>query len=543
MISRRSLVQAAALGASGAFLPSALLGRVLAAPVAGFTHSVASGDPQQTSVVLWTRFVAPGEAAELRVELARDPGFASIASRGTARAGLETDFCAHALVGNLQPGRWYFYRFIAPDGQVSPVGRTRTLPDRSPDRFRIGIVSCANATSGWFNAYDHAAVRNDLDLIVHLGDYIYESPIDRSDALEELAIRRAIQPSGEAVALADYRLRYASYRSDPALMELHRHYPMITIWDDHESANNAWQHGASNHEESEGSWEDRKAAAMRAFREWIPMGSAPYAHYQIGQLATLFRLETRLLARSKQLSLEFALSGRSDLPAAVREFQAGQLASPDRTMMGAAQEAWLADGLAHSVQSGTRWQLLAQQVIMAPTRLPEVSSSWFPAGTVLDAGQQRELATAQALSRLGLPLGLDRWDGYPAARTRLLDAAMRANAELVVLSGDSHNAWAYNLDHAGRPAGVELAVQGVSSLGLEKRFGGDPQRIASGFVEANPALKWCDTSRRGYMVLEISHSSLTNEWLFLPSRSEQSTQLLDAHRMAIDRRARRLATT
>ncbi len=536
MISRRSLLQAAALAASIPLLPA----RLLATPIVGFTHSVASGDPQQTSIVLWSRYVGLTGAAELRLELARDPGFTAIVSRGTALSSPATDYCVHARVEDLQPGRWYFYRFVAPGGEISPIGRTRTLPADPLNRFRIGVFSCANATSGWFNAYGHAAARNDLDLLVHLGDYIYESPVDRSDALEALALARRIQPSGEAIQLADYRLRYASYRADPDLLELHRHYPMINIWDDHEIANNAWQHGASNHDEGEGTWADRKAAAMQAFREWVPMGTAPYSHYQIGDLATLFRIETRLVGRTQQLRLADALAGRSDVSAAVREFQTGPLASPDRTMMGAVQEEWLADGMVQSVQSGTRWQVLAQQVIMAPTRLPNVTQEWFAPGTVLDDEQQGQLATAEALSRLGLPLGLDRWDGYPAARDRLLNAAVRANAELVVLSGDSHNAWAYELVHGGQPAGVELAVQGVSSLGLEKRFGGDPRAIAAGFVEANPALKWCDTSQRGYMVLDMSPAGLTNEWLFLPSRSEQSLQVLGGHRVAISRGARRL---
>jgi len=536
VISRRTLLQAAALAASAAFLPA----RLLAAPVTGFTHSVASGDPGQTSVVLWTRYVGLAGASDLRVEIAKDAGFSSVASRGTASAGPLTDFCAHAQVDDLEPGRWYFYRFVAPDGEISPVGRTRTLPAGSLERFRIGVFSCANATSGWFNAYGHAAARNDLDLIVHLGDYIYESAIDRSDALEALAVERAIQPAGEAIQLADYRLRYASYRADRALMELHRHYPMIAMWDDHETANNAWKDGASNHDQGEGTWDARKTAGMRAFHEWLPVGLEPYRDYQIGDLATLFRLETRLLARSRQLDLEGALAGRSDLAAAVREFQVGPLASADRTMMGAAQEAWLAAGLARSVQAGTRWQVLAQQMIMAPTRLPDVSSDWFAPGTVLDEQQQRELATAGALSRMGLPLGFDRWDGYPAARGRLLDAATQADAELVVLSGDSHNAWAYDLAHRGQATGVELAVQSVSSLGLEKRFGGNPQAIASGFVDANSALQWCDTDRRGYMVLDMSPTSLTNEWLFLPSRSEQSLALLGAHQMTVERGARRL---
>ena len=535
-ISRRAVLQAAAFAPALAWLPAPLL----ASPGRGFTHSVASGDPQSSSVRLWTRFVAGTEPTTLRVEVSEAEDFRSLVAQGTVAASLASDFCAQTRVTDLEAGRWYYYRFLAPNGEASPIGRTRTLPARDVDRCRIAVVSCANATSGWFNAYAHAAARDDLDLIVHLGDYIYESPVDRSDALAELAIARGVQPLGEAVSLLDYRLRYASYRSDPALQELHRRHPMVVIWDDHETANNSWQHGASNHESGEGPWDVRKAAGMQAFHEWLPMDPEPYASYQIGGLATLFRLETRLLARSQQLDIETALAERADIAPAVEQFLKGPLADPSRTMMGQQQESWLADGLMASASDGTRWQILLQQVIMAPTRLPGIDASWFAAGVELSPAQQRELAIANGLSQLGVPMGLDRWDGYPAARDRLLAAASAAQANLVVLSGDSHNAWAYDLTHQGRPVGVEFAVQGVSSLGVEKRFGGDPQGIAQDFVTANPGLRWCDTSRRGYMDLDLAPDAATCTWRFLPSRAQRSTELLGRQTIVATRGANRL---
>ncbi len=536
-ISRRSILQAASLLPAIGLLSWPALG----APLRGFTHSVASGDPGQRGVMLWTRYVpADGAETTLGVEVAEDERFARVVSRGTAKAGPASDYCAHARPADLRPGRWYYYRFTAPGGATSPIGRTRTLPAGSLDRFRIGVVSCANATSGWFNAYAHAAMRDDLDLIVHTGDYIYESPVDRSDALAALAAARDVQPKGEAVSLADYRLRYASYRADPGLMELHRRFPMIAIWDDHEVANNSWKDGAKNHGPGDGEWRVRAAAGMRAHREWLPMAQAEYDRYQIGDLATLFRLETRLVGRTKQLDLGAALFGASDPAAAVAAFRDGPLAAADRTMMGATQERWLADGLASSTAAGTPWQILAQQVIMAPTRLPAVTPAWFPPGTTLSPRDEAELSAAVSLAKAGLPMGLDRWDGYPAARARLLDAAARANADLVVLSGDSHNAWAYDLEHEGKPIGVEFAGHSVSSLGLEKRFAGDPRAIARDFVATNAGLTWCDTSRRGYMVLDITPERVSNEWLFLPSRDSQSTVMLDSHRMIAQRRSRRL---
>jgi alkaline phosphatase D len=366
-VSRRTLLQAAVL------IPALSVGAwpALAAPGRGFTHSVASGEPSSRSVVLWTRFVpADGGQTELRVDVAEDERLTRIVSRGVARGGPETDFCVHARPADLRPGRWYFYRFQAATGEVSPVGRTRTLPTGSLASFRIGVVSCANATSGWFNGYAHAAARDDLDLILHTGDYIYESPTDRSDALAELATLRQIAPKGEAVTLADYRLRYASYRADAGLMELHRRFPMIVMWDDHEVANNSWTDGARNHGPEDGPWPARKAAGIRAFREWLPVSNADYERYQIGDLATLFRVETRLLGRSKQLDIGAALFGGGGLAEAAKAFRDGPLADPARTMMGAAQEKWLADALAQSTSAGTRWQVLAQQVVMGSSTLP-----------------------------------------------------------------------------------------------------------------------------------------------------------------------------
>lgn len=526
-ISRRSILQAGLILSATATLPFGLSAEP-GTPITGFTHCVASGDPGPFSVRLWTRYVSQSVSAELHVEVSDTEDFRNVLVRTRTTASPGTDFCAQSLVEGLSPGRWYYYRFEAPDGARSPVGRTKTLPVGQVDQYTIGVVSCANATSGWFNAYAHAALRDDLDLIVHLGDYIYESPLDRSDALEELAVSRAIEPKGEAVSLVDYRLRYASYRRDPALMELHRRFPMIVIWDDHETANNSWQNGAKNHDpKTEGSWDIRKAAGIRAFQEWLPMGQQPYAEYRIGNLASLFRLETRLLARSEQLDISKAIGGRRDIETAVREFMTGPLAAPDRTMMGLKQESWLSRSLIDSVGDGTRWQVLLQQVIMAQTILPAVTPQWFKPGYVPTPQDQRERAVVGKLSALGVPFGLDRWDGYPAARNRLLGASKAAKANLVVLSADSHNAWAYDLKHQGEPAGIELAVQSVSSLGLDKRFDGDPAVISRDFVETNPGLIWCDTSQRGYLTVNFGGDEVTGNWHFVPSRETQGPKLLN----------------
>lgn len=519
-ISRRALLRATALGSalgSALYAPAALA----TAQSAGFTHSVASGDPLQTSVTLWTRYVGPEEeAAWLQVEIAKDEEFINIVSRSAALASADTDFCAHARPDNLEPGEWYYFRFRAENGDMSPIGRTRTLPEGALENFRIGVFSCANATSGWFNAYAHAAARDDLDLLVHLGDYIYESKLDRSDALEGMADVRRLEPLHETVSLEDYRKRYASYRMDPALQELHRRFPIIVMWDDHETVNNSWQNGADNHDPAtEGRWKDRMAAGVRVFHEWLPMRPIPYTRYELGNLATLFRLESRLVGRSEQLDLQAWIgSSDTDPVAAALAFRDGPLADPSRTMLGMEQESWLAEGLAESVSSGKKWQILAQQVIMGTTRTPADSSALLAPGTTVRPQDRQALQWAAQLATIDLSPHLDRWDGYPAARNRLLEAAQAATADLVVLSGDSHNAWAFDLEHEGAAIGVELAVQSVSSLGLEKRFDGNPQAIAASLVEASPRLAWCDTSQRGYMVLDILPDEISNEWIFVASR-------------------------
>jgi alkaline phosphatase D len=517
LLSRRSLLASAA-GLATLVLP----GRAFAQRLTGFTHGVASGDPQQTRVVLWTRYVSPG-LARLRVEVAEDNAFTRPVTSGEVEVSPATDFCARAIVDNLPPGRWLHYRFVAPDGQVSDTGRTRTLPDGDTASFRIAVFSCSNGTSGWFNAYAHAAARDDIDLAVHTGDYIYESPVTRPDAQPGLAALRGLSPPGEIVQLAEYRQRYASYRADPDLAELHRRLPMIAVQDDHESANNSWRDGASAHDPAtEGEWSARKIAGQRAWREWMPAHSEWYGAHRIGNLATLFRLETRLLGRSRQLDSEldaiFAAGG--DIGGALSTLRSGALADPSRAMMNPEQEQWLAAGLKSSVDAGVRWQVLIQQVILAAIRAPTPSASWIKGG--IPAELQPDIDRRARLNAAGMPYSLDKWDGYPAARTRLYDAARRAGANLVTFTGDSHNAWAFDLADDAGPIGVEFAGQSVSSYGFERRYNGDAARVASDFMAANSNLKWMDASQRGYFTLDIHRDRIDAEYVFVPAMSGRS---------------------
>lgn len=406
----------------------------------------------------------------------------------------------------------------------------------------MAVVGCSNGTSGWFNAYAHLAARDDIDLVVHTGDYIYESPVTRADAVPGIAQQRGLAPAGEIIALADYRQRYASYRNDPDLAALHRRLPMIAVWDDHETANNSWATGASAHDPAtEGSWETRKAAGVQAWREWLPMQQDWYDAYQIGDLATLFRLETRLLGRTKQLDddLDALFASGGDIAAKLSAFGSGPLADAGRSMMGPGQESWLANGLKASVNSAARWQILAQQVIVGATRFPKATTGWV--NGAMPADMQADLDRRNQLTAAGLPYSLDKWDGYPAARQRLYDSARAAGANLVTLTGDSHNAWAFDLADERGSVGVEFAGQSVSSYGFERRFTGDPKRIAADFIAANSDLKWMDTSQRGYFTLDITRDRIEAEYLFVPALGGRSATVTGRKTIAVEHGARRLS--
>jgi alkaline phosphatase D len=532
-IDRRSLVLGGGLGLAALMLPA---GRGLAAELLGakgFTHNVASGEPGPDSTLLWTRYVpATGDnTIRLDVEVALDPEFSKVVSGGVTRTGAYRDWTAKITVDGLKPGTVYWYRFVAPDGGKSPVGRTKTLPVGDVARFKLGVFSCSNLPVGWFNAYGHAAVRPDLDLWLHVGDYFYEyGPASIREG--DWAAGRSLEPAHEILAVADYRLRFACYRADPDLQRLHQTAPMVALWDDHESANDSWEGGAQNHQPAtEGDWNVRRAAAMQAYREWMPISDEPWKAYPIGTLATLYRTESRLLGRTRPADIGAAF--RADDPdAALKAFRDGPWRDPSATMLGSDQESWLAHALKANARS-TAWQLVGMGTIIGRTVMPQDAVGWLRP----DANERRVNGFKNNIraARLGLPMWMDRWDGYPAARSRLLSAAQRADADLVMLAGDSHNAWAYSLVEDGRPAGVEFAGQGVTSGGLEGDFAADPRVVAQGFVAANPELKWADTSQRGYMMIDITPRRVTGEWLFMRTIKARDTALAGSHHMHVDR--------
>ncbi len=530
-IDRRSLLVTGTLGLGAFAVPGFAQDKSVAA-LKGFTHSVASGEPASDSMLLWTRFVpADGKPVHVIAEVSTSADFATIVTKGMAITGPWRDWTTKITVSGLKPGTAYFYRFIGPDGSASPVGRTKTLPEGPQARsFKAAIFSCSNMPFGWFNAYAHAAARDDLDLAIHLGDYFYEYKTGGYPPIKDQV--RPTAPDNELIQIADYRIRYASYRADPDLQALHARVPWIVQWDDHESANDSWEGGAENHDAGEGDWGTRRNAALQAYREWMPVSDEPWKTYEIGTLATLFRTETRDLARTEQPDIA-PLFKEADPVAALKAFRDGAWMDPAATMMGTQQANWLFHALKASVKAGQKWQIVGFGTIMGQTVMPDAALGWLD-----PAASQRSknyiLAGIQA-AKLGLPFNYDNWGGYPAERARFLKAAQAAAANLVVISGDSHNGWAYDLGQDGKPAGVEFAGHSVTSNGYEGSVRTDPKVVAVGLVAANPELKWCDTSRRGYMALTITPTKVSNDWLFVDSVKARSSNAVVGHSATVTR--------
>lgn len=528
IINRRALLATAGFGIGGLMLPGGAAMAQALLGLTGFTHNVASGEPSQDSVLLWTRYVgATGGPSKVRVEISETQDFAKIAGGGQVTTGPWRDHTVKITVDGLASGKWHWFRFIGPDGSMSPVGRTKTLPAGKVAKFNVAIFSCSNMGFGEFNAYGHAAMRDDVDLVLHMGDYIYEYGRGGYDGGAEFAKR--IFPSDEILTLADYRLRYASYRSDKQLQAIHANFPVIPNTDDHEGTNDMWEGGAQNHQPDEGDWTNRKNAAMQVWREWLPVGETPWKSYEIGDLATYYRTDTRAVARSKPYALSDFMRA-ADPAKALAEFRDGAWRDPAMTMLGSEQESWLNKAMA---KDAAVWTVVGSGTNMGFHSTPHDALDLFPK----DAPERAKNYTRQgvAASKAGLPYNLDNWGGYPAARSRLLAAAQRADANLVVVTGDSHNGWAFDLPEGGKPAGVEFGGHSVSSPGFESATQGmDPMMVAGKLVGNNTGeLRWADTSNRGYMHLSFTPQAATNEWVFMDSVRSVSMGTKKSHKMRV----------
>lgn len=490
-----------------------------------FAHGVASGDPGADSVVLWTRITA--EAAEpvpVLWETASDPEFTTMLGKGEALAAPARDFTVKVVAGGLKPGETLYYRFRAGEA-YSPVGRTRTLPAGAVEKARFAVLSCSNYPFGYFNVYDLIARRDDIEAVIHLGDYIYEYGTDGYGGETGARLGRPHDPPHEIITLADYRRRHAQYKADPSSRAMHAAHPIIPIWDDHETSNNSWKDGAQNHDPaSEGDWESRRRAALQAYYEWMPVREpapdrpreAIFRAFSYGDLLTIAALETRLMARARQFEYADVVKTLKTPEDAAR-FRETVLQDPGREMLGAAQREFLAKTLAGSVAAGQPWRLIANQVIMAEVNAPdlnphvtdeeiaELEADWPPARAFVES------------SAFGLPLNFDAWDGYPAARENFYQLVKDAGAQgLLVVTGDTHTWWANDLvARDGAHMGVEFGVHSVTSPSPYRRefLGGKGREYAMLVNRENKPVRYLSGENHGYISLEIGRDSATARFI------------------------------
>jgi alkaline phosphatase D len=507
-----------ALGLLGAGTATASCATAPALPPAQFLHGVASGDPLSDRVILWTAVSGEQNAGRpIRWEVAENPDFSGAVKKGGTRTN--DGGTVKVDVTGLKPGRDYWYRFHDGAGSASQIGRTRTLPSGPTADVVLAVASCALWPGGFYNAYEAIANLPRVDAVVHLGDYIYEYGQDGYGGDIGAKLGRLLDPPHEILTLADYRRRHAQAKSDPKLQAAHARAPWIVVWDDHETANDSWMGGAENHTPAtEGGWDDRKAAALRAWYEWMPIREAAPGKgfeainrsFQFGDLASLIMVETRLTARAYQLdySRDLLVNGKPDGAA----FKAKYL-DPTRQMMGEKQEGWLAGELASSVAAGRRWQVLGNQVVMARVTMPDVRSQMSEkAFGDMYAGLPEEfkgpVMQAQAIAQAKLPYNLDAWDGYPVARERFYGMVQQTGARAIVLSGDSHAFWANDLhDMKGARVAAEFGATGITSPGFNDVLVGAP--VNEAFVSQNAEVKYTDHGAKGFVLLTLTPLAAT----------------------------------
>lgn len=490
-----------------------------------FAHGVASGDPGPDSVVLWTRVSGLESDSPVQWQVATDKQFANRVASGTATASVARDYTIKVLPSKLAAGQTYFYRFEC-NGVMSPVGRTHTLPDGDVESLVVAVASCSNFPFGRFNGYQAIADDPDVDVVVHLGDYIYEYSENGYGGDEGRRIGRIHEPRHETVTLADYRARHAQYKADSGSVAMHARHPLIPTWDDHESTNNPWSGGAQNHQDDEGAWLDRRSVSLRAYYEWMPVrepgiGGAPEsrrAHFAYGDLASLFTVETRHMARAKQVEFSEHREALED-KASAQIFYETVVGDPARRMISEDDAQFLEQGLRDSVESGQPWRIFLNQTILAKVVSPKLDDSEFIEATAEVDERSRELVEGlTALGALELPANMDAWDGYPAARERLYALARNAGApDLLAVTGDTHVFWQNRLmDSEGHHMGLELGTSAITSpRGFSNLGEAAMRRFDALTARDNESVEWVDGSHRGFIKLSLTHEHATADFVAL----------------------------
>ncbi|MEM9445518.1 MAG: alkaline phosphatase D family protein [Verrucomicrobiota bacterium] len=490
--------------------------------LAPFYHGVASGDPDADGFIIWTRitpYVELGQSLTVGWSVATDSRMKNIVAQGDFITDPSRDYTVKVDVGGLLSGQTYYYQFSYLK-RCSIVGKTKTAPTEAVESLKFAVISCSNNEWGFFSGYQKIARRRDLDGVIHLGDYIYEYGDNDSYSSPEIRDEIVIFPANELLTLEDYRIRYANYRLDPNLREAHQQHPFIVVWDDHESANDAWVGGAENHDPAtEGSWEARKAVSKQAYFEWMPIrenGDRIFRTLSYGPLLDLIMLDTRLEGREQQLTSIFD-------PA---------LYSPNRTLLGAEQKEWLKGELENS---NAQWKVIGNQVIFS------------------------EFNIGFAASILGIPSALvegfflDIWDGYRAERSELIDFIEAGPImDVVFVTGDFHSSFAWEVTDfpadfpsslpnydpitAAGSVAVEFAVPSISAANFDENIddAGAPNGTSaylefilnkpvneSGIFDPdegfnfNPHLTYTDLDRHGYMILTVNENAVQADYYYM----------------------------
>ena len=514
--SRRTLL------AAGTALPLAACAK-LPAPVvfsqtpsaaqANFAHGIASGDMTASGAIVWTRVTAAldGSARPVNWELSSDSRFETLIQAGEVQASAATDYTVKIDVQNLEAGALYNYRFKDASA-LSPVGNFKTLPNGSIDSLHFAVVSCTNWEAGFFNVYDHIARNGDFDAVLHLGDYYYEYGTDGWGGDAGAALGRVHEPAHEIISLSDYRIRHAQYRSDASLQAMTAAHPMICMWDDHETANDSWETGAQNHNDGEGVWSERKAAAMQAYYEWMPVREpkdralhSRYASYSFGDLLTLVTTETRLTARAEPINIDLYTKDMNG-PEDAQRFTNDVLNAPDREMHGSAQVDFIVEALSQSKASGQPWRLLGNQVVMGKLHTADMTPHVVEESIVALEKDWPGVRDFVRNSAFGLPIYPDSWDGYPWAREQFYKRLQSAGVtDLVVVTGDAHEFWANDLtSDDGTKMGVELGTTSVTSPTLVSYFGDATADYSLLVTQANPDVRYYNALHNGYIDLTFN---------------------------------------
>ncbi len=494
--------------------------------LAPFYHGVASGDPLQDRVIIWTKVTTDLPSVEVSWQMATDTAMTDIVASGMVTTTADRDYTVKIDVTGLDANSTYYYAFNALN-KNSLVGRTKTAPTADEaEHLKFVLISCSNYNWGYFNVYDRIADRNDLDAVIHVGDYIYE--YGESQPYQNLSLDRITSPANEILSLEDYRERYSLYRLNKELRRAHQQHPFIVTWDDHEVANDAYDGGAENHQpETEGDYEVRKAIATQAYFEWLPIRDngvqQVYRRFDYGNLVDLFVLDTRHEMRSIQ-------------PTSMLNQDFNDL----RTLLGEEQKSWLFEGLN---TSEAKWKVIAQQVMFSP----------FNVGFAANGGALTNLDSILAVENIFL----DIWDGYPAERQQIVEEIETNNIEdVVILSGDIHSAFAldvttqpvlypvpqtnylpfpnpgYNPETGAGSVAVEFITPSVSAANFDENIGAELSAQFSfimnndlGLVPGtpivyNPHMKYNDLVNHGYVLLDIKQDSVQGNFYFVPTVSE-----------------------